>query len=205
MLINRSFFLLVSVSALFLLSGCSSPVPITHYYTFHPQSFANKPPAATTVPHIVAIDTFNADVPYQQERIVFRTSPYEVNFYEYRKWLRPPTDLVTEQMYHALRASGLFRDAQLSETGADYLLQGRIVMFEQWYEESQQTSTVHVGIRYALMTADEERVVWTETIETSAKTPSLEILESIQAFETALQQNIQRAIASMGQAFKQEQ
>ena len=46
----------------------------------------------------MAVDTFEADVPYQQDKIVFRTSPYEVNFYEYHKWLRPPEELVADQI-----------------------------------------------------------------------------------------------------------
>lgn len=200
----RMSFWLACVSALLMSSGCSSSIPITHYYTFHPQPFAGQKPATAAHPQILAVDTFSADVPYQQERLVFRTSPYEVNFYEYRKWLRSPTDLVTDQVFHAIKAAGIFQDARLYETGADYLLQGRIVMFEQWYEE-QQTSTIHVGIRYALTTADEEHILWLDTIETSAKTPSLDILETIQAFEAALQQNIRQAITHISQAIEQKQ
>ncbi len=199
----KRLFLLISVSIL-ILGGCSSKIPLTHYYTFHPQSPTSGKPTAAKYPKILAIDTFQADAPYQQERLVFRTSPYEVNFYEYRKWLRPPTELVTEQVFRAFKTSGTFQDARLYESGADYLLQGRIVMFEQWYEE-QQASTVHVGIRYALMTLDEERIIWADTIETSETTPSLDILGTIQAFETALQHNIRQAIASMEQAFDQTQ
>ena len=199
----KRYLCLVSLGLL-ALNGCSSSIPLTHYYTFQPQSFTSQKTTTARSPHILAIDSFSADVPYQQERLVFRTSPYEVNFYEYRKWLRPPTDLVTEQVFHALKMSGMFEEVRVYDAGADYLLQGRIVMFEQWYED-QLASTVHVGVRYALVTPDEERVIWTETIATSARTPSLEILETIQAFETALQQNIQQAIASIGQTFQHEQ
>ncbi len=198
-------FLLISVSSILLIiGGCTSKIPLTHYYTFHPQPLSSGKSKAATYPKILAIDTFQADAPYQQERLVFRTSPYEVNFYEYRKWLRPPTELVTEQVFRAFKTSGKFQDVRQYESGADYLLQGRIVMFEQWYED-QQASTIHVGIRYALMTLDEERIIWADTIETSETTPSLDILETIQAFETALQHNIQQAIASLEQAFDHKQ
>jgi len=202
MMTRYRFFLCACL--LLTLSGCSSRVPITHYYTFHPQPWKSQAAATAIFPHILAVDAFNADAPYQQERIVFRTSPYEVNFYEYRKWLRPPTDLVTEQVFRALKTSGFFHDVRTYESGADYLLQGRIMMFEQWYED-QETSTVHVGIRYSVVTPDEDHIIWTNTIETSAKTPSLDILETIQAFETALQENTRQALISLKQALEHQQ
>ena len=182
------------------LTGCGAKIPPTHYYTFapHAESMAQQP-AAASVPAMLGLAAFDANAPYQQDKIVFRTSPYEVNFYEYHKWLRPPTDIVTETVRQQIAAARLFRAVQDDDARTDYLLRGRILMFDQWYIE-QRSSEIRIEIRYQLQEAEDERTIWTETIATKATTPSLDILGTIQAFETALQQNIRQAITGMEHA-----
>jgi len=183
----------------FVLSGCAA-VPETHYYTFQP-TLAEAPhaPERASYPFGLKVESFDGDAPYQQEKIVYRTSPYEVNFYEYRRWLRPPTELVAEQAIKQLNASRLFRSIQTGSFDATtrYVLEGRVLMFDQWYSEPKR-STVRVVIRYRLSDADQEQgVLWDETFETAAATPNMEIIEVIKAFETAMQENIQQAIAEI--------
>ncbi len=127
------------------LCGCTD-IPLTHNYTFRPDIEKQAETTSPKYPYIIAIDTFEADVPYQQTKIVFRTSPYEVNFYEYHKWLRSPEELVAEQVLKLVSAAGMFQNvhAQAFESYSDYILRGRIKMFDQWY--SEETSSVRVRL-----------------------------------------------------------
>jgi ABC-type uncharacterized transport system auxiliary subunit len=194
------------LAALFSLVGCTS-VPTTHYYAFQPTLTVSlqETENTTTSPFRISVESYEGDVPYQQDRIVFRTSVYEISFYEYHRWLRPPTELVTEQVLKHARASGLFRNVLAGgfDASARYVLDGRVLMFDQWYT-GQNRSTVRVGVRYRLSAPElEEGVLWDETIETTADSPNMEILEVIKAFETALHDNIMQAFAAIDRVVAQ--
>jgi ABC-type uncharacterized transport system auxiliary subunit len=183
-------------ACLFLMIGCAS-VPPTHYYTFQPQIGSSTSPAAPTYPVTLGVEAYEAETPYQQERIVFRTSPYEVNFYEYHRWLRPPTDLVTEQAQKLLQSSGLFQRVRpyTYESEPDYVIRGRILLFDQWYNGT--SSSIQVGIQYQLLDVVPEQVIWSDVIETTVSVPTLDIVDTVKGFETAVHQNIEQAIAAM--------
>ncbi len=191
-----------------LLGGCFANIPLTHYYTFQPASERklDREPLTSKYPYVIGIEEFEADAPYQQDRIVFRTSAYEVNFYEYHRWLRPPTELLQEQTVELLTASMLFQHvhAYALESFADYSLTGRLVMFDQWYHEDK-TASVYVGITYQLIDPEQQRIVWNDTITVTSHISSLEVVETIKAFESALHDNILQAITEIDRIVGQDQ
>ena len=189
---------------LFVLTGCAS-VPPTHYYTFQPQIGLSSDVASSTYPLTIGVEVYEAEIPYQQEKIVFRTSPYEVNFYEYHRWLRSPTDLVTEQVQQLLAASGLFRRVQsyTYESEPDYVIRGRILLFDQWYTGA--SSSVQVGIQHQLIQFTPEQVIWSDIIEATVSVATLDIVETVKGFESAVQKNILQAIAAMEKALEHKE
>lgn len=181
---------------LVLLNGCTN-VPFTHYYTFQPTIESARQTGARTYPVILGIETYEADIPYQQDKIVFRTSPYEVNFYEYHRWLRPPTELVTERIHKTIDAAKMFAQVYTSgyEAYADYVLRGKITMFDQWY--AGKTSEVRLEIEHQLFDLKRNQILWTTVITTTSTTSSLEIVETVKGFEAALQDNIRQTLAAL--------
>ena len=135
---------------------------------------------------------------------MFRTSAYEVNYYEYHRWLRPPAELVTEQVQKLLASSEMFRRVHpyAFELYSDYIVQGRILMFDQWY--TGEASSVQVAIQYQLVDPEQDQIVWMDTVETTAAASNLEIVETIKAFEVALQKNILQAIAFIDSVLAQK-
>ena len=184
------------------LYGCT-PVPPTYYYTFRPDIEKNVGTASPQYPSVLAIEAFDADVPYQQDKIVFRTSPYEVNFYEYHKWLRPLGELVTDQVVKFISAAGMFQKVhpRAFESYADYTLRGRIKMFDQWYSET--TSHVRIQLEYALMASEKEQILWMDTVETTAPVSNLKVVETVKGFETALQENVLQALTAIARVLSQ--
>jgi ABC-type uncharacterized transport system auxiliary subunit len=204
-MMKQYLYLISLVVALFWLAGCGASVPPTHYYTFHPDP--SLPPLQTETGHdpaVLGLETFEADVPYQQDKIVFRTSPYEVNFYEYHKWLHLPEDLVTEQVLKALSAARLFQAAYLDafDFPVDYVLRGQIKMFDQWYESD--TSWVRVILHYTLFTPEDNTILWTATVETRSDIADVSIVETVKGFEDALHDNVRQALIAIDQVLSQE-
>ena len=190
--------LFICCGVILWLSGCVN-VPPTHYYAFRPDSVNGAELISPKYPYVLGIEAYEANFPYQQDKIIFRTSPYEVNFYEYHRWLHPPTDLVTEQVQKLFFSSGLFEriHARPFESYSDYILQGSIHLFDQWDTGSTSISSIRIRIYHQLILPDESQILWAKTIETTATVPSLEIVEIVKGFETALQENIRQAIAAI--------
>jgi ABC-type uncharacterized transport system auxiliary subunit len=148
---------------------------------------------------VIGIEPFDAEPSYQQDRIIFRTSPYEVNFYEYHRWLVLPNELVTDQVYRLFAASDLFQHVHTYgfEAYADYILQGKIAMFDQWYHGDETSSTIRIGIYYRFITTEDEQVLWMDSIETTTDVHSVEMVETVKGFESALHANIQDALEAI--------
>ncbi len=202
---KKRVLLIVWCISFIWLSGCVN-IPLTHYYTFHPDLETTTERKSPKYPYVIGIETYEASAPYQQDRIVYRTSSYEVNFYEYRRWLHLPTDLVTGQVQRLFTSSGLFErvHAYAFEAYADYIIRGKILMFDQWYSDDT-TSSVRVGILYQLIAPEEERIIWMDSVETTAAVPGLELVETVKGFESALQENIRQALAAIDHVFAQRQ
>ena len=201
-----------------LLSGCAQ-IPFTHYYTFDPDAIGELPASASPAPVVLAIGTFEADIPYKQDRIVFRASPYEVGFYEYHKWLRPLTELVSDTIVQMGKASDFFTrvHGQAFQVAADYILVGTITMFDRWNSappsdntqgsaaspgdrspENDASSLVRIRITYQLLDAYGEQILWMDSIDSTAVVSELEtVVTTVRSFEAALHVNIQQALETV--------
>jgi ABC-type uncharacterized transport system auxiliary subunit len=201
----KTHYISLLLAGILLVSGCFTNIPLTHYYTFQPAGEKAVQKDTSKYPYVIGVEEFEANVPYKQDKIVFRTSAYEVNFYEYHKWLRPPTELLQEQAVELLISSALFQKVHtyVFESFADYSLHGRIVMFDQWYGKDTAAS-VHVGITYQLISHEQQRIVWSDTITVTTPISSLGVIETVKAFESALYDNILQAIAAIDQVLSQE-
>lgn len=199
---TRNLLKVCGVIIMLWLWGCAD-VPPTHYYMFRPDS-APTAAAAAKYPGVLAVGSFEPDVPYQQAKIVYRTSPYEVNFYEYHQWLRPLAEMVADQALKFIAAAGLLQQVQAytPESSSDYILRGRIKMFDFWY--SEQASLVRIRIEYALFVAKTDQLLWRDTVETTAPAPNSKVVETVKGFETALQENLLQALAALERVFAQQ-
>ena len=192
----RKHYLLFLVLFIIWIGGCAN-VPLTHYYAFQPDFETKTATAPPKYDRIIAVDVFEADIPYQQDKIVFRTSPYEISFYEYHKWLRPLGELLAEQTLKVMASAAMFPQVQpyVPELTSDYILRARIKMFDHWY--SAQQSFVQVVIQYQLTTTKDERPIWRERIATTAQITNLQVIEIVKGFETAVHDNILQALTAM--------
>ena len=96
-----------------LLAGCSitQSKQEVHYYALSlpSRTIGSAPTAQTTAsPASLVVQPFTAHQPYNRDRIVYRSSPYQVDFYHYHRWVSKPADMVTTLTRRALQQSHLF-------------------------------------------------------------------------------------------------
>ncbi len=129
--------------ALLLLGGCAAAPELRYYRVECP-----APPRAAgpPLPVTLGIAPLSAAEPYQQERIIYRASPYRVQSYGYDRWESPPAEMVDALLLERFAESGTFqRVVPWQREDVDYRLQARLRRFEEvdegdkWYGVTELT------------------------------------------------------------------
>src|SRR5437773_8664218 len=85
-----------------LLGGCSltKPQPEVRHYAL--TLIVPEASASPTAPSLI-VAPFNARDPYTQDLMIYRSSPYRLDFYNYHRWAAAPAELVTDWARRYLR------------------------------------------------------------------------------------------------------
>jgi uncharacterized lipoprotein YmbA len=110
-----------------LLVACSGKVPDTRYYQLAVPA-ASKPGGDL----VLVLEPLATETAYDDERIVYRTTPYRLDYYQYHRWSASPGVMIGNFLEQALERSGKFR-AVVREyaDGAPVVLGGRVVAIEE--------------------------------------------------------------------------
>lgn len=123
---------LASILALLAVSIClySCKAIRTYYYIINTD--VAVPRAEKQFPLTVAVNNVRAPSRYQ-DQMVYRTSEYEVGFYEYSQWVEQPAEMVRRALLDALKDSGMFKRVDPVDVvvNPDLTLQSTIVGFDQ--------------------------------------------------------------------------
>ncbi|HEY0989969.1 MAG TPA: ABC-type transport auxiliary lipoprotein family protein [Kofleriaceae bacterium] len=98
-------FTLSALSALVLCAACGGKSVQTRYYQLGAPS-GNKPPGDRD---FLVVEPLTTDAGYDDERIVYRTTPFRVDYYQYHRWTSAPGVMVGNYLERALEGSGKFR------------------------------------------------------------------------------------------------
>ena len=192
-ILSPAFFLMVST---FLFLQCGS-VPATYYYQI---DYGNSPSLSSeTIPLSLAIGKFDTDIIYEGDRIVYRNSPYEVQYYHYRRWIAPPHKLVENAVLEKCQSSGLFQ--RVTPLGNDmypeYILSGRIKAFEEWDEGESWFG--NVKIYFELEKVDSGEIIWQKEFSEKKQASAKEPLAVVKAISASVNVIIESALTELGQ------
>jgi ABC-type uncharacterized transport system auxiliary subunit len=113
---------------LLLLAGCATAPELRYYRVAVPP----PAPAAAPLPVTLGVSRLLASEPCRQERILYRDSPYRIQYYAADRWEAPPAEMVQEALFTQLRASGRFQRVVAWRAGeAEAHLEARLLRFEE--------------------------------------------------------------------------
>jgi uncharacterized lipoprotein YmbA len=151
----------MKLAVIVLIAACTGTVPDTHYYQLAPTT-------AATPPHgdrVLAVDSFTTDGPYDDERIVYRTTPYRLDYYQYHQWSAAPGAMIGAYLRDALARTGAFHAVvRDSAPGAGLVLGGRIIAIEE-LDQSPSHWVGRLAIQLTLTDAKSGNAVWTQTYD----------------------------------------
>ncbi len=128
----------VTVLLILFLTGCMSS-PDRKYYQLH-LAVAGVP--ITKVIHKnVLVEPIEIDDLYDDYRIVYRLSPFELNYYSYEFWADKPAKLIRDSIVHYLLAQQVFQKVtqEISRGEPDILWRSKVHSIEEvdtqdfWY------------------------------------------------------------------------
>ena len=174
-----------------LLGGCSltKPRPEVRHYALA-LTVPEVPPGAAKTS--LTVRPFTAHDPYNQERIVYRSSPYQVDFYNYHRWAASPAEQVTDLTRRYLAGAGLFAKVFPTADGsADLALGGRVRQIEE--VDHEQAWEAVLSIDFWLARADQRSPFWfrsyTATQQAAKRNP--------EAIAEALSRNLENILGRL--------
>jgi len=204
---KASFILLMAFTSSWVLS-CGR-VPDTSYYTIAPHSSHSQVAKQSYSDHrridlILGVERFTAEAVLDDDRIIYRESPYEINYYNYRRWAAPPRMLVTDKIVGQLLANGAFRNVKAypSAGRVDYVLGGRILAFEEWDRDDKWVGKV--AFTAQLREVRSGRLVWTGEFEQETPARKKLPIAVVEAISTSLEKCVAELETAIAQALSSD-
>ena len=145
----------------FLFMTCGK-IPIKKFYiiNYEPEPLLDRKMTGP-YPITIRIKDFSIERAYAKQEIVYRKSPYELQYYYYRVWAVKPTQMITDMIQKHIAATGLVSQVvrRLDEGKTpDYELTGTIEAIEEY--DSEEIWFAHLAIRMELTRMKDKRVVY---------------------------------------------
>jgi uncharacterized lipoprotein YmbA len=184
-----------------LAASCGGTVPETRYY-----QLAEPPPAQVQGGDVtLMLEQLETDDAYADERMVYRTTPYRFDYYQYHRWSVSPGVMITNYLEQALENSGRFR-AVLREPSASAVavLRGRVIAIEE-VDTSRTQWAGRLVIELTLTDAKSRGVLWTQQLAETERMPAPTPEALAKAISAAMARIAARAVPRIAEAARQAQ
>lgn len=189
-----------------LCAGCGS-VPRTHYYTLALPSPPSVEETKTTL--VLQVERFAASEMFRDDRIVYYTSPTELNFYQYHRWSSDPAAMLSRLAVRYFADLGVFKQVYRypAPVPAEYTLRGRILDLEEvdyGKEGGVKVPKARLGLKLELVRTEDNRVVWSTRREVQQPIERKGVGGLVDALNLASQGLLRDAGTSIAQVVERE-
>ena len=127
-------YILNGFAAVFIvvfLQGCMSS-PVKRYYQLHMETDPST--GSPQIDKIVMVGPVEVDSAYNDYRIVYRLSSYELNYYSYMFWIKKPADMVRDAMVDYFSSGLAFNKVitKYTEGNPDLMLRAKVNALEEY-------------------------------------------------------------------------
>jgi len=126
-LISSLLFVLI-VTAL-AITGCITSVGKEYFQLYLPQNpGAANAETAYQIEKILLVESVEVDPIYNDYRMVYRTSPFHLNYYSYKYWIKKPGLLVRESIVDYFSKNNIFKKVITGFAGGEPDIQLKAVV-----------------------------------------------------------------------------
>lgn len=147
-------------ACLICLGACAKDTAVRHYQMVGQPITAASSPSPLTL----GVDYFSSHAAYEDVRIVYRKTPYRLDYYDYHRWSAPPSVMVTDAMVEAFQESKQFKAVHLGfSSGVDLLLKGRLMALEE-VDHSDSEWTARLVLDLHVLDPLSNEVIWSSVV-----------------------------------------
>ncbi|HOX38776.1 MAG TPA: ABC-type transport auxiliary lipoprotein family protein [Candidatus Brocadiia bacterium] len=174
-------------------TGCLSqqpPLPVRYYsIDTHPLATKKFPPANARL----GIRAFMSASRFR-DKILKRTSDYQLEFYEDERWIEPPEEMVSRAFRSAFASCGMFEQVVPAEEirPPAYMLEGELVSFEM--VERPEGSLAECALDLRLRDADTWAIIWSGEVRSQKQLVNKDIPSLVSAMSDAAMDAATQAI-----------
>lgn len=182
------------LGTLMLFASCAS-TPTTHYYLLESSPVTARKPVADGIS--LALEHVTAELPYSDDRLIYRDSVFEIKFYHYHRWVKPPEMMITDKIVARMQSSGICKNVVKAPSPVltDYLLKGHIVSLEEWDEGQQWFGRVRLA--FSLLDVNSHEIVWQQEFSHQTPIPKHQPVAVVQALNASADQCIADLISAL--------
>ena len=185
---------------LLLQAACAAAPEIRYFRVEYPLS---GPSGASPLPLTLTITRLRAPEPYHQEWIIYRASPYQMQYYVRDRWESPPVDMVNEWLLEQFTRSGRFQRVVPWRRGEApaYRLEPQLRRFEELDEGDAWFGLVE--LEYELLDRDGRsllREVASQRVRVEARNPAGTVEALSRGLCAALEEVVTKTAAALRDA-----
>jgi ABC-type uncharacterized transport system auxiliary subunit len=179
------------------LAACGGKLTETRYYQLAAPE--GKPRRGGDV---LVIEPLTTDAGYDDERIVYRTTPFRVDYYQYHRWTSVPGVMVGNYLERALENSGKFRAVVRERTpDAPVVLSGRVLAIEE-VDRSKAEWVGRIALELVLTDARTGALLWTEQLDETEPLRQQSPEGLAAALSTAMSRIVARVLPTISAAIR---
>jgi len=183
------------ISALLVVVVSCSSVPENHYFTMSYVLLPRKD--IQTFPVMLHIRQLEIMPAYDQDRIVYRYSPYEFRYYNYFLWAAKPHRMVTNMLIRHLAHADLFENVsqEYGERRPDYELFGTVDAIEEL--DSGDEWFAHLAFTLRLTRFRGEKVLWSHRVDAKKQVYNKEPVYVVKALSELMEAEGEKIVTSL--------
>jgi ABC-type uncharacterized transport system auxiliary subunit len=143
--------------------GCGGTAPEIKHYRLDLDPGRAEVPAGDKP--VLGIESFTTDAAYDEPQMVYRTSPYQLNYYYYHRWAATPGLLLTDALRRGYAETGRFSSVTAGQMGrSDVILSGHIAAIEE-VDVTEEKWFGRIVLELRLRDARTGDVLWSRVVE----------------------------------------
>ncbi len=149
------------------------------------------------VPVMLRVKELDVELSYDRQPIVYRYSPYQLEFYNYHQWIAKPQRMLTELVYKHLKHANVFRQVttSLKEGLPDYELEGQVRNIEEFDSDTEWSA--HLAMTLQVVDTKTRRLVWKHAFDQRRKVFNHDVIYVVRALSQILEDEMNRAVPSL--------
>jgi len=171
-------------------AACAGKLPETRFYQLALP--AGTPATGDGV--ALVVESLSTDSAYDDDRIVYRVTPYRLDYYNYHRWAAAPGTLIANYLERAFENSGRFGAVSREDNpAAPVVLGGRVVAIEE-VDESKTKWLGRIVLELSLTDRATGEVLWAQQFEETEPLPTQSPEGLARALSAALERIATRAV-----------